>query len=295
MLQSWVESGHGPGAEEKHDSLSDELLALAGDPAPVDLRQVLMEAVAVVQPLAQRTAKLVALPAVELEDGESVLADRAILKQLLVQLLSYAVQTAVTQVTVSWHQVASEGEALVTIGFRGSIVRAQERRLTDAQRIAASQGMACDWVEQPPGEVQVTLTLDRGNPVSVLVVEDNPGAVELYRRYLSSRNWQLHGVSDPRVAHEVARRTQPDVMVLDIMMPKLDGWSVLQSLRRDPGTSTIPVLVCSVVDDPELAAALGARAHLTKPVSQGQFLAAIRRCLEKDESGQTHPEPPRGA
>lgn len=278
LLSSWARAGlETPVEPGRHDFLSDELTALASDPVLVDLRELLAEAASVVRPLAVRTG--VSLQ--ELPGGEPVLAlaDRSILRQVLVQLLSSAVQAAGSRVEMSV-DAGEESRVQVRVRFAGSLKGSQERRLLDAQRIAASQGMLCDWSESD-GHVYVTLSLETGTPVSVLVVEDNPGAVELYRRYLSSRSWQLQSVSDPRVACEVARRAQPDVIVLDVMMPKLDGWSLLQSLHADDRTRHIPVLICSIVEDPELAEALGAKAYLTKPVSQGEFLAALRRCLAR--------------
>ncbi len=280
LLGSWVESGFRVSNESQgRDSLSDELLALSADPARVELGEVLLEATAMVETLAERNRTQLSRDA---DVPGFVLADRSILRQVLVQILSAAVQAAGSRVDLA---AAEPDPARVTISVRflGSVKGAQERRLGDIQRIAASQGMAFSWTQQDGG-VEAKLTVDRGTPVSILVVEDNPGALELYRRYLSPRAWQVHSVADPRVALEVARRTLPDVIVLDIMMPKLDGWSVLQSLRREDATRDIPVLVCSIVEDPELADALGAQACLTKPVSQGEFLAAVRRCLASTPS-----------
>jgi len=61
-------------------------------------------------------------------------------------------------------------------------------------------------------------------------------------------------------------------VILDVMMPGLDGWEVLQTLRKTPRTSRIPVVVCSVFNDPQLALSLGATVFLPKPVSQGDIL-----------------------
>lgn len=278
VLSSWTQVSsdvaagrHGP------DSLSDELVALSGDPMQVDMRQVLSEALSVVSPLAQLAS--VSLPEPDPAEPVCVLADRSILRQVVVQLLSVAVQAAASPITTELIQ-PDEGSAGVRISFTGSLSVEQRNRLRHTQRIAASQGHSCSW-EAESGHVQVFLTVATGSAVTVLLVEDNPGAVELYRRYLSSSGWQLRSVPDPRLAGEMARRIRPEIIVLDVMMPRLDGWSVLQGLRADQATRDIPVVICSIVDDPELAAALGAQESITKPVSQGEFLAALRRCLAR--------------
>jgi CheY-like chemotaxis protein len=205
-----------------------------------------------------------------------VVADAAILKQVLVQLLCCAVQEALTAPEVEVR--LEDDSASIVVTFSGGLDAVRDRRVADAQRIALSQGMACD-VESASGTTSLRLRLARGRPVTVLVVEDNPGAVELYRRYLSPRGWQVQSVSDPRQAVEAAREARPDVILLDIMMPRLDGWSVLQALRTQGETASTPVVVCSIVEQPELAASLGASACLTKPVSQGELVSTLSRCL----------------
>ena len=126
----------------------------------------------------------------------------------------------------------------------------------------------------------IRLGLRLVRPRAVLVVEDNAGAIELYRRYLADApEWQLAAAVDPRVCLDMATRLRPSAIVLDIMMPQQDGWSVLQALHTHPVTRAIPVVICSVFSDPGLAEALGATAYLTKPVSRLEFLAALERCL----------------
>ena len=259
------------------DFLAEELAAAVAHPGHVELQKLLAEAAELVAPLAQERHVTVSLAS----DGKAglVLADRAMLRQVLVQLLACSVQSGGSQVTAVCRGWDEREGASVTISFTGDIA-AVERRLADAQRIAGSRGMACELkIAQAAQECEVTLNLRTDKPVSVLVVEDNPGAVELYRRYLSAGGWQLHHTTDPRAAVSIAAETKPDIIVLDIMMPYLDGWSVLHSLRNNQATASIPILICSVVEQPELGTALGATVYLTKPVSQAQFLSALRACL----------------
>ena len=268
----------GSQAPDRQDPLTVELAALNAYPAPVALRDVVQEAIELVQPLADESGAAIELSAIAQVD--SALADRAVLRQLLVQLLCCALQSGARRVNILLDSRHDQPVSDVSLHFTGNL-ELVKRRLADAQRIAASRGMPCQLVSEEGGFHSIRLRVNRGEPISVLVVEDNPGAVELYRRYLSSGEWQLRAVSDPRIAHDVARETRPDVIVLDIMMPRLDGWTVLRLLRDDADTASIPILICSVVEQPELGAALGAKAYLAKPVSQGQFLTALRDCLRQ--------------
>ena len=74
-----------------------------------------------------------------------------------------------------------------------------------------------------------------------------------------------------------ARRTPLELIVLDIMMPEQDGWEVLQRLRATPETRDLPILVCSVLNEPEIAQALGASDYLIKPVTQDALLTKVER------------------
>jgi CheY-like chemotaxis protein len=75
---------------------------------------------------------------------------------------------------------------------------------------------------------------------------------------------------------KLARDLKPDAIILDVMMPGMDGWEVLQTLRLQPQTSSIPIIVCSVFDDPELAYSLNVSHFLPKPISRDQILRALR-------------------
>ena len=109
----------------------------------------------------------------------------------------------------------------------------------------------------------------------LLVVEDNEAVIRAFRRYLTGYNYQVIGATTGAEALRLARETRPAVVTLDIMMPHQDGWEVLQSLKNDPATQHIPVIICSVLEDPELAHSLGAVAYLRKPVTQADLLSAL--------------------
>ena len=109
------------------------------------------------------------------------------------------------------------------------------------------------------------------------MVEDNPGAAALYERYLSTSEWDPVRLPHPRLATDWAASRDIDAVILDIMMSDTDGWTVLRALQADPRTRSVPVVICSVLKDTELARSLGAADYLTKPVSRLDLLKALRQ------------------
>jgi CheY-like chemotaxis protein len=106
-------------------------------------------------------------------------------------------------------------------------------------------------------------------------VDDQEPAIALFQRYLSRSNVLVVGLTQAGQALELAQHLQPVLIALDVMMPQVDGWEVLQALKLNKDTSNIPVLVCSAWQEPELAISLGAAGFLKKPITQKQFLDAL--------------------
>jgi CheY-like chemotaxis protein len=115
----------------------------------------------------------------------------------------------------------------------------------------------------------------------LLAVDDDPGVITLYKRYLEKQGYQVVGVTDGRQAVEEATRLKPDVITVDILMPNKDGWSVIQELRQNEQTRTIPVVVCSIISDQGKGFSLGAADYLVKPISEDDLLSAIERLAEQ--------------
>ena len=94
-------------------------------------------------------------------------------------------------------------------------------------------------------------------------------------RYLTDRPCRVVAALSGREGLRLAQELQPDAIILDVMMPEMDGWELLQRLRTSPRTSNIPIIICSVFNDPELAYSLGASLFLPKPVSRDDVLGAL--------------------
>jgi CheY-like chemotaxis protein len=119
------------------------------------------------------------------------------------------------------------------------------------------------------------LVLPTAGQLSVLVIDDNADSLRLFERYLADSRYQLIGARDPSQALALAEQIRPRVIVLDVMLPGIDGWEVLGRLRENPVTRDIPVLVCTILPQEDLALTLGAAAFLRKPVSREHLLAAL--------------------
>ena len=118
----------------------------------------------------------------------------------------------------------------------------------------------------PPAEALAT----------ILVTDDDPASRRIIGAHLAREGYRVVYASSGAEAIEMARQERPDAITLDIMMPQVDGWSVLRSLKADPELAPIPVVLVSLTADRGLGFALGAAAVLTKPVDRAELAAALR-------------------
>jgi CheY-like chemotaxis protein len=121
----------------------------------------------------------------------------------------------------------------------------------------------------------VRLLLPLGREGTVAIVDDNPRTLRLFQRYLESYRYRLMLIQDSHEAWRAISEARPDVVVLDVMMRDIDGWQVLQALKAAPETRDIPVIICSVLDEGELAGTIGADGYLRKPVTQSELVQAL--------------------
>ena len=111
----------------------------------------------------------------------------------------------------------------------------------------------------------------------VLVIDDEASALELMQRHLSRAGFQVACATDGPRGIEMARRLNPAVITLDVVMPTMDGWAVLKALKEDPATAHIPVILLTNLDDKNLGYALGAADYQTKPVDFQRLAGLLRK------------------
>ncbi len=115
---------------------------------------------------------------------------------------------------------------------------------------------------------------------TILIVDDEPENVELLERRLKRRGYAVLGANSAEAGFAAARDGRPDLILMDIKMPVLDGFDAMRMLREDPATAGIPVIALTahaMQEDRDRAAAAGAADYETKPVDLDRLLGKIRQ------------------
>ena len=113
--------------------------------------------------------------------------------------------------------------------------------------------------------------------ISVLVVDDDPVVHDVLSATLGKEGYRLIHAKDGIEALDIMRKSPPDLVTLDVMMPKIDGWSVLGIMKSEPELEHIPVIMLTIVDDRNLGFSLGAAEYMTKPIDRNRLIALIRK------------------
>jgi CheY-like chemotaxis protein len=163
-----------------------------------------------------------------------------------------------------------------------------EDSLTMAEELMAlcrgTMAITTSCVEEVSGQgvhlvkrVTVTLALPAARRTGVLVIDDNADVLHLFQRYMAGTHYRFIGTRNPQEGLDLAGRVHPDIIVLDVMMPGRDGWAMLSQLRENPETQAIPVIVCTILSQRDLAMILGAADFVRKPVNRAEFLDVLDR------------------
>jgi two-component system alkaline phosphatase synthesis response regulator PhoP len=125
-------------------------------------------------------------------------------------------------------------------------------------------------------------TVEETRPPRVLIADDNIQGAELLEAYLSDTGYELRTASDGEQTLQQVKSWQPDVILLDIMMPRISGFEVCKRLRADPASQDVAVLMITALDQPsdiERAVDAGTDEFLSKPINKNVLLLRVRSLL----------------
>ena len=112
---------------------------------------------------------------------------------------------------------------------------------------------------------------------TVLVIDDDPDARDLMTRCLSKQGFRVHSSASGEAGLQLAKELRPDAITLDVMMPSMDGWTVLSALKSDPDLADIPVIMMTFLEDKNQGLELGAAEYLRKPLDYKHFAALLSK------------------
>ncbi len=124
-------------------------------------------------------------------------------------------------------------------------------------------------------------------PSRILIVEDEESLLKLESILLTTRGYKVTGVSDGLAALKEIEQNKPDLILLDIMMPGIDGFEVCRRVKADPDTKDIPIIMLTAKktsSDQARGIEVGADAYLTKPFKSGKIIETIQGLLRKEVS-----------
>jgi CheY-like chemotaxis protein len=276
ILRSWYleETNASPPVEAVPDESANlEIEQLKINLQKVDLRTLVYSA-------QSSTAKLSASMNVSVvieapPEPVMIWTDLVVAKHVLINLLSSAIQRSVGDV-VRLQLQSDDERTILSLGFF------TERESQDnlLNEITTEFLHRLKW-EILRNRVQnsihnVEISFGKNIP-TVLVIDDFEGLSRLLKRYLAGYRCRILAAPDGDSGLRMAREIQPDAVILDVMMPHMDGWEVLQRLRNHPDTQHTAVIICSVFNDPGLARALGASSFVSKPIKREDIIQALNR------------------
>lgn len=269
--------------EKEEPLLEDGLAWLRDQPLETrtDVGQTLADVLSLAQPLADRHGTSLRSQLPEMLPGLPI--HRVALNQVLLNLLSVAIHLS----PGGYVQVSVEANgSLASISVNGYTSRAIERTLSSKD--SSNIDIAHRLVQLAKGRLEVidatnrftaVLTLPCAEQVQVLLIDDNDDARQLVERYLVGTRFSVIGTTDAHGALGLVKEYHPGAILLDVMMPEMDGWHVLGLLKEHPITSHIPLVVYTILPQEDLALALGAQAFVQKPVSREDLLKVLEAVM----------------
>lgn len=205
----------------------------------------------------------------------SLPCDRVALRHALLPLLIQAIDAALgAEIVVT----ALCQEQRVNISIRGLPLRfpeASQAAVAESQPFVNALSGTLAFVTTPRDSCAMTLSLPASDRSMLLVVDNHLDFTQLVTRYLAGDEWDVVSAVDVDRAFSIAQARHPRAVLLDVVIPGRDGWDLLSQLKASHSTRDIPVVICSILAEPEVALTLGAAAYLRKPIDRERLVHTL--------------------
>jgi signal transduction histidine kinase/DNA-binding response OmpR family regulator len=134
-----------------------------------------------------------------------------------------------------------------------------------------------DPATEPETESESVSALTPAQATSILVIDDDADTRKVLERFLNRKGFHVECASSGQEGLRLAKKLHPAAITLDVMMPGMDGWAVLSTLKSDPSVSDIPVIMLTIVDDKNLGYGLGATDYMIKPVDRERLAEILMK------------------
>ncbi len=245
----------------------------------IDIRKMLREIMQILQPISGvgESKVKIEIP----EEAWLVMGQVTILRQAVLTAIScFDQQEPGLKITISSEQKGEQGA--IRIRGQSQSREIQDPSLSSKADIPAAltnlmnllQGSA-EIQRARSNELSILLTFPAQRQFKIMVVDDNADAIRLVEKYLASGIYTVCGVQDPEDVIPVLEKQQPALILMDVMLPNIDGWMLLGQIRRSPDFSKIPVIISTILPQEDLSLSLGADGFLRKPYTQQELLRIL--------------------
>jgi CheY-like chemotaxis protein len=135
-------------------------------------------------------------------------------------------------------------------------------------------------IEHDPQQLKITFTFPAVSNIPILLVDDNPNFAYLFRRFIKRTRYVVHTIREGSHLPQALAEFHPEIIILDVLLPDVDGWKLLIDLQNPLVGQSIPVIICSALGQKDLALSLGAKAYIPKPVSREEFLRVLDSVIQ---------------
>jgi CheY-like chemotaxis protein len=256
-----------------------DLLKSRNSAAYIDIHKMLREISQILQPISTLNESRVQIKYPE--EAWLAMGQVTILRQaVLTAISSFDQQEPGLQITISSERKGSQGE----IRIRGQKQNAEFQNLNLSNRADIPAALtnlmnllngSAQVLRASSNELSILLTVPAQRQFKIMVVDDNADAIRLVEKYLSSGIYMVTGIQDPERVIPELEKEQPSLILMDVMLPNIDGWMLLSQIRRNPGISRIPVIISTILPQEDLSLSLGADGFLRKPYTQPELLRTL--------------------